>query len=45
MVKSTSAAYLVNGFGFAEGLAPGVALGLALGVAVGIAVGAGDDVA
>ena len=45
LVKSTSRAYLVNGFGFAEGLAHGVALGLALGVAVGIEVGAGDDIA
>ena len=43
--QSTSTAYLVNGFGLAEGVVPGVALGLALGVAVGIAVGAGDGVA
>ena len=45
LVKSTSRAYLVNGFGLAEGVVPGVAMGLALGVAVGIAVGAGDGVA
>jgi hypothetical protein len=44
-VQSTSTAYLVNGFGLAEGVVPGVAMGLALGVAVGIAVGAGDGVA